>query len=116
MNPLANPGGIVGVPQPAYLVNTFSVYLILSGLVAAAFFVAGRPRITALGQAWLLAAVGCAAGLITLGYVAQAAYFGLAPRYAPGPGPRDVPGHGAPRASPLRDRGHLGDRRCPRSP
>ena len=43
VNPLANPGGIVGVPQPAYLVNTFSVYLILSGLVAAAFFVAGRP-------------------------------------------------------------------------
>ena len=82
VNPLANPGGIVGVPQPAYLVNTFSVYLILSGLVAAAFFVTGRPRITALGQAWVLAAVGCAAGLITLGYVAQGAYFGLAPRYA----------------------------------
>ena len=30
----------------------------------------------------MLAAVACAAGLIVLGYVAQAAYFGLAPRYA----------------------------------
>ena len=69
------------MPQPAYLVNTFSVYLILSGLVAAAFFVTGRPDHRS------RAGLGAGGGgvrrrVITLGYVAQGAYFGLAPRYA----------------------------------
>jgi hypothetical protein len=81
VNPLANPGGIVGTPQMAYVVNTWTVYLVLSGLVGAAFFVRGRPRVVALGQAWVLAAIACAIGLIVLGYLTQSAYFALAPRY-----------------------------------
>ena len=81
VNPLANPGGVVGTPQLAYIVNTFTVYLVMAGLVAAAMFARGRPRVVALGRAWLLAALACAAGLIVIGYVTQAAYFALAPRY-----------------------------------
>ena len=81
VNPLANPGGVVGTPQLAYIVNTFTVYLVMAGLVAAAMFVRGRPRVVALGRAWVLAALVCAAGLIVIGYVTQAAYFALAPRY-----------------------------------
>jgi hypothetical protein len=81
VNPLGNPTVVVGSLQLVMLVTELSSYLVMAGLVGAAFLVPGRPRVAALGRAWLAAAVLCCVGLIALGYLAQSQYFPIPPRY-----------------------------------
>jgi hypothetical protein len=81
VNPLASPTVVVGSPQLVYLVAALTSYLMVAGLMGAALFVRGRPRIVALGRAWVLAAIASCAGLIMLGYVLQSTYFAIPTRY-----------------------------------
>jgi hypothetical protein len=82
VNPLSNPTVVVGSPQLVSLVVTLTSYILVPGLVGAALFVSGRPRVVALGRAWVVSAIACCAGLIVLGYVLQSAYWPTPPRYS----------------------------------